>query len=244
MRMRWPTVASVLVHVAAVAALLLASFWRLEKVQAKYTPLVFMAGVAPPPPAPPPPPPAGGSLSGKVKPKPRVTKDLTQPVQVERRALEAAEPPAAKGGVQGGEEGGEEGGQVGGQIGGSKEGVLGGILGGVGTAAPPAAPEAPRVVPAVLIEGGRIAGNAQIQLPEATKQIMSAQSIPSLDVAVKLCLSDAGAPSSIELKKPSGFAELDQKIEREMRAWRYRPYQVNSKPVPVCTAIIFRYRLR
>jgi hypothetical protein len=28
---------------------------------------------------------------------------------------------------------------------------------------------------------------------------------------------------------------------REMRQWAYRPYLINGKPVPVCTAVTFIY---
>ena len=245
MRIRWPTVASLLVHVVAVGALLVASFWRIEKVEAKYVGIVIGGLELPPPAPPPPPPPAGGSPMGKTKPRPRVAREVTQPVQVERRAIEEEEQERA---VPGGVAGGEEGGQEGGVLGGNQDGVLGGtpggIPGGTGPATTPPAVEAPRIVPRSLIEGGRIAGNAQIFLPEATKQVMGAQGILAMDVAVKLCLSDAGVPTTIAFSKPSGFAELDEKIVREMRAWRYRPYQFGGKAVPVCTAVVFRYRLR
>ena len=240
--MRWPTLASIVVHVGVIVALLVASFWRIEKVEAKYVPIVLGASLALPPPPPPPPPPAGGS-QGKVKPRPRVPREVTQPVQVERRQIEE-EIPAAKGGVAGGEDGGQEGGVVGGQKDGLPGGVLDGVLGSTGPAAPPPAEEAPRIVPSRVIEGSRIAGDPQIHLPDATKQVMAAQGIMNLDVVVKLCLSDGGVPSSIDLTKPSGFSELDQKIAREMRGWRYRPYQLDGKPVRVCTAIVFHYRLR
>jgi hypothetical protein len=35
--------------------------------------------------------------------------------------------------------------------------------------------------------------------------------------------------------------DYDAKIMREMRRWAYRPYTVNGKAVPVCTAATFIY---
>jgi protein TonB len=244
MRMHWATVTSVVVHAGGLIALLLYSFWGIQKLEPRYTPISFTSTQGPPAPAPPPPPPpAGGAPTAKKREKPRTPKEITQPVQVEKRVIE--DEPAEEKGEPGGEVGGQAGGEVGGQIGGEIGGILGGVPGGTGNAPVTAPkPEPPRLVAPQMIEGSRIAGNAQIQLPEAVKQIMTAQGIRSTDAQVKLCLSTGGAPTSVDLTNTTGFAEADQKILREVRAWRYRSFMVGGKPVSVCTNVIFRYVLK
>ena len=64
-----------------------------------------------------------------------------------------------------------------------------------------------------------------------------------LDVAVKLCLSAAGEPTSVAFLRGTGFPAADDKIRAEMNAWRYRPYRADGQAVPVCMAINFVYLL-
>ena len=93
------------------------------------------------------------------------------------------------------------------------------------------------------VEGQRIAGNKNITLPDGVKNVMNAQGIRTTVATVKLCLNTKGEPTTIQLIKGTGFPEADAKIKREMQEWRYRPYSVNGKLVPICTSIIFNYRL-
>jgi len=42
--------------------------------------------------------------------------------------------------------------------------------------------------------------------------------------------------------RTSGFAAYDEKIRSTIReTWRYRPYLVNGRATPVCTALRFVY---
>jgi hypothetical protein len=42
--------------------------------------------------------------------------------------------------------------------------------------------------------------------------------------------------------KSTGFPAYDETIMSRIRGeWRYRPFQVNGKPVAVCTAVTFIY---
>lgn len=47
--------------------------------------------------------------------------------------------------------------------------------------------------------------------------------------------------SSITQLKSTGFPAYDSKIKREMNVWKYRPFLINGKPAPVCTAVTFIY---
>jgi hypothetical protein len=42
--------------------------------------------------------------------------------------------------------------------------------------------------------------------------------------------------------QPTGYREYDEEILNAIDAWRYEPYRVLDRPVPVCTAVTFVYR--
>ena len=48
--------------------------------------------------------------------------------------------------------------------------------------------------------------------------------------------------AELNVIKASGFPAYDQKIQREMRNWKYRPFMINGKAAPVCTAVTFIYQ--
>jgi protein TonB len=143
-----------------------------------------------------------------------------------------------------GEEGGVEGGDV--------DGVYGGVIGGVaegwregeGPAAPPPPPPPPappqNVAPSML-EAQRIAGDKNIQPDDATKIEILRSGKERLVASWKLCISATGDVASANLLKSSGFPAYDEKMRAGIKTWRYRPYQVNGKPAPVCTAVTFIY---
>ena len=58
----------------------------------------------------------------------------------------------------------------------------------------------------------------------------------------KLCLTVGGEIQQVTMLKSTGFPAYDSKIQTKIRGeWRYKPYNVNGKPVPVCTAVTFIY---
>lgn len=135
------------------------------------------------------------------------------------------------------EEGGEEGGVVGG-VGGDIvqpmriERVEPGDI-------PPPAP--PQNVPPTLLEGSRIAGTKAIVPDDDTKIAIAKAGKDKLVGSYKLCINATGALTVVQMLKSTGFTAYDDKIMREMRQWRYRPYAVNGRAVPVCTAVTFIY---
>lgn len=134
-------------------------------------------------------------------------------------------------GVEGGEEGGVEGGVVGGYV----------LAPPPPPPPPPPSAGAPRNVPPALLEGSRIAGEKNIVPDDPDKVQITRSGKGRLIGSWKLCVSDAGDVSEVKLLKSSGFPGYDRKLETEMWNWRYRPFLVNGKPVPVCTAITFIY---
>ena len=51
----------------------------------------------------------------------------------------------------------------------------------------------------------------------------------------------AGNVASVTQLKSTGFAAHDARIIEQMRTWTYRPFLIDGKPAPVCTAVTFIY---
>jgi len=96
-------------------------------------------------------------------------------------------------------------------------------------------------VPPTLLEGQRISGDKNIVPDDVTKTEIQRSGKEKLVGSYKLCLNADGEIATINQLKSTGFSAYDSKIQREMRTWRYRPYMVNGKAVPVCTAVTFIY---
>ena len=59
---------------------------------------------------------------------------------------------------------------------------------------------------------------------------------------VKMCLTSGGTVQKLNVLKTTGHPAYDNKIKTKMREWKYRPFMVNGKAVPVCTSVTFIYR--
>jgi protein TonB len=240
-RRTWVTVlitVSVAVHAVGVVAMIVKGFWTIDKLTPPKRELAL--AVAPPPPPPPPPPPAS---QRKEIPKDKIIKvrptDTTQPidkpedVDVDVVVVDADE------GVEGGVEGGVAGGVVGGVVGGI-QGLPGGVINK--PPPPPPPPEKPQIVPQVAVEAKRIAGEKNIIPDENTKLQIKRDGLTQVVATVKMCLTTGGTVSSLNMLTESGYPAYDRKIESTMRQWRYDPFIVNGKAVPVCTSVTFIYR--
>jgi periplasmic protein TonB len=227
---------SAAIHALALTAFIVHSFWVIDKLPVPEE----RATIGGPPPPPPPPPPAGSSKP-KVEEKRRLLK-VEEPVQPTKKPqdMDRVEVVSShEAGVEGGVEGGVAGGVVGGVIG----GVEGGVLGGIGDAPPPPppAPQEPQIVPQAAIEQQRIAGEAQIAPTDDVKLQIRRDGRNRVVPVVRMCLTASGGISSLNLIKSSGYPAYDRRILSKMREWRYRPFMVNEKAVPVCTSVTFIY---
>ncbi len=102
-------------------------------------------------------------------------------------------------------------------------------------------PQPPQNVPPTLLESNRVAGNKMIVPEDSTALEIKRSGKDRVVGSFKLCLTDDGTVLSVTQLKSTGFADYDTKIKAEMQTWRYLPYLVNGKAVPVCTAITFIY---
>jgi periplasmic protein TonB len=232
-RSKWVTVivaVSIFVHAAVGAVVIVRSLWTINKLEPPDTELALGA-----PPPPPPPPPAGSSKpKTEVKKTVKKVKEPTQP-DPEKKPEPAAEEESEDEGVEGGVEGGVAGGVVGGVLG----GVEGGVLGGVSDAPPK--PQEPKVVPQVALEAQRISGEKDIQPPNDVATQIARSGKGTVGV-VKMCLAAGGSVQKLNVLKSTGYPGYDNKIKSKMREWKYRPFMVNGKAVPVCTSVTFIYR--
>jgi len=126
--------------------------------------------------------------------------------------------------------------------GGVEGGVVGGVVGGIISAPPPPPPPPPpQAVPPGLLEGNRISGDKNITPDDPTKTQIARSGKDKLVGSYKLCVDPQGAVTGVTMLKSTGFVDYDSKIMREMSQWAYRPYLVNGKAAPVCTAVTFIY---
>jgi hypothetical protein len=103
-------------------------------------------------------------------------------------------------------------------------------------------PANPTVVAPAALDANRIAGDKSIVPDETTMDAISRAGSDKLISSYKVCVNAEGAIATVSQLKSSGFPAYDEKIQNTIRReWRYRPYLVNGKPTPVCTAFRFIY---
>jgi TonB family protein len=101
-----------------------------------------------------------------------------------------------------------------------------------------------RNVPPNELEANRIRGNKNIMPDEFVKRAIQAAGETRVVASAKLCIDTAGEVSEVRILKSSGYPGYDETIVSEMKQWGFRPYEVDGKPVAVCTAITFIYSQR
>jgi hypothetical protein len=148
----------------------------------------------------------------------RPVKDIVQVVKIEKR-----DP------YENGVEGGVEGGVVG--------------VGGEGPPPPPPPPPPapPQNVAPSILETFRIAGSKLIEPDAESKKQIIASGRSKVVASFKLCVGIDGLVTLVTPLKSSGFSGYDDKLVGEMHTWKYKPYLVNNRAVPVCTAVTFIY---
>jgi len=224
-------IGAIVAHVFGFGAMWVKSMWSIEKLEPPKGEIGL--SVAPPPPPPPPPPPGGKKPDTPKQNKPKKIK-VQEPVQPVKQEEKPPEPEASE---ETGEEGGVEGGVAGGVAGGSLEGVPTNL-----PPPPPPPPAPPQNVAPTALEASRIAGEKLIAPDDVTKTEIARSGKTKIVASVKLCINVNGGIDSMRILKSTGFPAYDQKIQREMQKWRYRPFQVNGKAAPVCTAVTFIYQ--
>lgn len=117
--------------------------------------------------------------------------------------------------------------------------VEGGVEGGEPPPPPPPPPAPPQNVSPTMLEAQRIAGSKEIRPDDATKAKIVQSGKSRLIGSFKLCVDVHGEIASISVLKSTGFPGYDATLDEGMRDWRYKPFMVNGRAVPVCTAVTF-----
>jgi len=233
---------SVLAHVVVVIALVIRGFWMVEQHEPPKEASLKISVLAK---APPPPPPKKGVRKKKTTTKkvPTTTKMKivkATDVQPTKKAKIVATTDADDSDQPEGDPDGVEGGVTGGVPG----GVVGGVLGssGSGPPPPPPPPSAPKIVLQHVLDQQRISGEKRIVPSESDKLKIRRDDKSQIIASLKMCLNTGGTVSRVSVVRSSGYPAYDAKIKGKMRQWRYRPFKVNGKAVPVCTSVTFIYR--
>jgi periplasmic protein TonB len=215
------------VHVAVVAALVIAPLFFKQAIDLAQYETTYLA----PPPTPYAPPP----LPAAARPAPQGPKlsvaKLTMPTAIPMKVPvlhETSEAPAeapdvsaaAIGGVSGGESGGVPG------------GIPGGILGGIGAASPPPPPSAVAAASnQVLKVGGDIKAPVAIYKPQPKYPILAQQARIEGDVQIDAIIDQNG--TVIQTRAISGPPLLMNAALEAVKQWKYQPTYLNGKAYPV-----------
>jgi periplasmic protein TonB len=119
---------------------------------------------------------------------------------------------------------------------------------GPGSAAAPepvkASPPGPTPVAPMVLRGLRISGETQIQANDVVKTQMHRDGKDQVTAMFKVCLSARGDVSSLSMLRSSGYSAYDADLLAAIRAWRYRPFLVNTTAIPVCGVVSFIYGMK
>ena len=234
--------ASAIAHAGVVAVLVISSWWNIDKLSIDERPVsvasLGLATAAPPP--------LASERRQHEQKKLRRTRDLTQ--TSEDRSRDRAE--------DAGSDEGDPAGHADGLAGGTGldpnapnliTGCTTGLCAGDLPPAPPIEkpdPEPPVVVPEAMLKGYLIAGETQIQAPDAVRIKIARTPTRRVVGVVKLCIDTAGAVTSSSLLKSTGYPGYDRRLVSGVRRWRYKPYRISGKAVSACTSVRFLYILR
>ncbi len=103
-------------------------------------------------------------------------------------------------------------------------------------------PPAPKLIPQHLLKGSLLSGNTQIQPGNADAVAMARTGKAKHVGSLKTCISASGSVTSVKLIKSTGYPAYDRLLKSGVRRWRYKPYSVSGKAIPVCTVINFIYK--
>lgn len=239
--MRSPlVVTSVGFHIAVVSAFLVAGFWKLERLDGERK--TFDLAVASPQPPAPSGSPAAATAEPFKKKQRRIIKEVVQPKtpDPETKALVTSLPGATGDGGTGTGPGSGSGTNPTGTGTCTEEPC--------GEETPPKVEEKkkedPVVVPPAVIKGLRISGETQLHPPNNVKVAMQRDGKTKAIGTFRVCVGADGQISGTSVLKSSGYEGYDRVIDDALRTWRYRPYEVGGRRVPVCGVVTFIYTMQ
>lgn len=116
---------------------------------------------------------------------------------------------------------------------------------------PPELPKPPEVraapppfVSPQILRGLRTRGETAIHPPRDVFNQMFRDRNYKASAILKVCITTTGAIASVAVQKSTGYATYDDALVGAARGWTYRPYTVDGKPMPVCSAVTFLYQMQ
>ncbi|HVV88412.1 MAG TPA: hypothetical protein VHE35_35460 [Kofleriaceae bacterium] len=104
------------------------------------------------------------------------------------------------------------------------------------------ATSAPVVIAPDKVPATWLSGDKNVFPADDVKDEIQRSSTHELHIAVMVCVDETGRPAQVSLLAPSGFTGYDLDIVNAVAAWRYQPYMVDGRVVPVCGLVDFGYR--
>jgi len=239
---RYLIAVSLTVHLVLVLCLFVAGFWRIDRLDSpRHRFEVAVQG-------PPPPAPQGGldkqveKFKRKTPTEKEITKDLTQIPTEKPPETTPTEKPGDGSGSGSGTGSGVGSGSA------TSKGQCTENCGDDETVKPTIGKrvivEPPRLVPPTVLRGLRIEGETQIHMTDVDKTALTRSGHTQATARVKVCVSETGSVTSVELKIESGYPRWDAAIVAAARKWRHRPYRIDNRPIPVCAVVDFNYVMK
>jgi hypothetical protein len=235
--------ASLVVHAAVVIALFIAGFWRLDRLEGpRHTVDIVQPG-------PPPPAPSGGPEVAKAEPfkqkqQRKIIKELRQPEQIKEQVPLPTATKADGGGGTGDGTGPGQGSGSAGDTGDCTEDCGPSDTKKETKPEPVVEKKPPVPVAPPVIRGMRISGETQIQMNDVDKTSLLRSGKANARASVKVCVGETGQVTSLAMYAGSGYAAWDSAIMGAMRNRRYKPHQIDNRPVMVCGIVTFVYALK
>ena len=107
--------------------------------------------------------------------------------------------------------------------------------------APPSPPAPPHIVSQADVQAQMISGDKRVHPDGSTRTMMLRDGKTRLVSIFKLCVSAAGKVASVQLMRSTGYRAYDGKLEGAMRTWKFRPFMVDGRAVPICSVYTFIY---
>jgi TonB family protein len=232
-------IVSLTFHVALFFTMFAVGIWHLDRVEAGRL-TVSIAAPLPPPPAP-----SGGSSPSKlptITPK-HIVHETTQP---EPKHLEAppAVPTEVPGTGSGGGSGSGSGSGDGSATGQCTENCGPGDGSGSGQGSATVVVKKTTVfVPPKVLVGLRVSGETQVHPSDVVKTSMLHDGHSKVTAVFKVCVGADGNVDGVSQLKSSGYPAYDQELLAAIRAWVYKPYEIDGQRVPACGTVTFAYEI-
>lgn len=105
-------------------------------------------------------------------------------------------------------------------------------------------PKPPSLVPPTVLQGLRVSGETQLHPSDVTLNMMIRDGATSARGVVLVCIGGNGSVASATMQVSTKYAAYDATILSAVRDWHYRPYLLNSTPVPACSTVTFLYSIK